>query len=119
MAGFISSQSASFLAFVCCGICAAAFFDLFRIFRRLFPHSSLAIALEDILFWFVTGICIFLLLLWFQSGRLRVFLPIAFLLGSILWLASFSRLLLGPVCRFFLFLKEKIKILFRKLKNLS
>lgn len=118
MADFILSQSYSFLAFFCCGIGAAAFYDLFRIFRKLLPHSRLAVALEDILFWLVTGIAMFVLLFLFQSGRLRIFLPIAFLLGSGIWLASFSRLLLGPVCRFFLFLKEKIKILLRKLKTL-
>lgn len=118
MADFILSQSYSFLAFFCCGIGAAAFFDLFRIFRKLLPHSKLAIALEDILFWLVIGISMFILLFLFQSGRLRVFLPIAFFLGCCIWLASFSRLFMGPVCRFFLFLKEKIKTLFRKLKTL-
>ncbi|MGN0293309.1 MAG: spore cortex biosynthesis protein YabQ [Lachnospiraceae bacterium] len=116
MAGFIVSQSASFLAFFCCGVCAAAFFDLFRMLRKLLPHSRLAVALEDIIFWTVTGICAFLLLMIFQSGRLRIFLPIAFGMGSALWMAGFSRLLLGPVCRFILFLKEKaaafIKTLF-------
>ena len=119
MADFIISQSASFLAFFCCGILAAAFFDLFRILRRLFTHSRLAIALEDILFWTMTGICVFLLLFLFQSGRLRIFLLFAFFLGSGVWLVSFGRLLMGPVCSFFLFLKEKLKNLSRKLKKFS
>lgn len=115
MAGFIISQSASFLAFFCCGVCAAAFFDLFRMLRKLLPHSRLAVALEDIIFWTVTGICAFLLLMIFQSGRLRIFLPIAFGMGSAFWLAGFSRLLLGPVCRGLLFLKEKGLLYFKKI----
>lgn len=115
MAGFIISQSASFLAFFCCGVCAAAFFDLFRMLRKLLPHSRLAVALEDIIFWTVTGICAFLLLMIFQSGRLRIFLPIAFGMGSALWMASFSRLLLGPVSRGLLFLKEKGLLYFKKI----
>lgn len=109
MADFILSQSISFLAFFCCGICAAAFFDLFRMIRRLLPHSRRAIALEDIVFWIISGFVLFVLLLLFQSGRLRIFLPIAFLLGAVLWMVSFSRLFLGPVLRFLLFLKNKVK----------
>ena len=109
MAGFILSQSASFLAFFCFGVCAAAFFDLFRMLRKLLPHSRPAVALEDIIFWTVTGLFAFRLLMIFQSGRLRIFLPIAFGLGSALGMAGFSRLLLGPVCRFILFLEKKIR----------
>lgn len=119
MADFILTQSASFLAFFCCGICTAVFFDFFRLFRRLVHHSSMATALEDIIFWSITGIAVFRLLILFQSGRLRIFLPAAFLLGSRLWLISFSRLLLGPICRFFLFLKENIKKLHKNLKEHS
>lgn len=119
MADFVLSQSASFLAFFCCGICAAAFFDVFRFLRKMLHHSSMATALEDILFWSVTGAAVFRLLMLFQSGRIRIFLPIAFLLGSGSWLISFSRLLLGPVCSFFLFLKENLKNFKKKLKKHS
>ena len=114
MADFILSQSASFLAFFCCGICAAAFFDQFRILRRLLPHSRLTVALEDILFWTITGICVLFLLMVFQSGRLRIFLPIAFILGGALWTFSFSRLLLGPLCRFLLSAGKNIRKFFQK-----
>lgn len=113
MADFILSQSISFLAFFCCGIGAAVFFDLFRILRRLLPHSRRVIVLEDILFWLITGTALFSLLLLFQSGRLRIFLAIAFLLGTALWMNSFSRLLLGPILRFLLFLKRKLQTLLR------
>ena len=119
MADFILSQSSSFLAFFCCGFCAAAFYDFFRFLRRLLPHSSMAASMEDVFFWLAAGIAIFRLLVLFQSGRLRIFLPIAFLLGSGLWLISFSRLFLGPICSFFLFLKENIKNLQKNLKKHS
>lgn len=114
MADFILTQSVSFLAFFCCGICAAAFFDSLRIFRRLLPHNRQAIALEDILFWLITGIVLFNLLLLFQSGRLRIFLPVSSLLGAALWKISFGRLFLGPILHFLLFLKNKIKSIHKK-----
>ena len=117
MADFVLSQSISFLAFFCCGVCTAAFFDLFRIFRRLLSHSRWSIILEDLTFCFISGAMLFQLLFSFQSGRLRFFLPIAFLLGILLWLISFSRLFLGPVLRFLLFLKRKGQRIYKKLRR--
>lgn len=49
MADFVLSQGMSFLAFFILGVCMAALFDLFRIFRRIISHSHLAVALEDLL----------------------------------------------------------------------
>lgn len=91
MADFIHVQAASFLAFFCCGIGAAAFFDFMRILRKLRKHRISSVALEDGIFWIITGAALFRLLYRFQSGNLRFFLVPAFGLGFFLWSRTLSR----------------------------
>lgn len=109
MADFVLSQGMSFLAFFILGGCMAALFDLFRIFRRIISHSHLAVALEDLCFWVISGILTFSLLFHFQTGRLRIFLPVSVFLGIGFWIVSFSRLFMGPFLRFLLWIKEKVR----------
>lgn len=115
MADFIRTQSLSFLVFFLCGMFAGALFDLLRLFRRIFPHRSFFTGLEDIGFWLFLSPFLLSLLFFFQTGRLRLFLLLALLSGVGLWLGSASRLLLGPVCRLFLFIKKKIVTFFMKI----
>lgn len=102
MADFIILQFRSFLVFFLCGLCIAAFFDLTRILRKFLTHSFIFTALEDILFWLLTGAAIFILLYLFQSGKLRFFLFFGFLSGMGIWFKTFSKLIMKSVYHFFL-----------------
>lgn len=103
MADFITLQSRSFLVFFLCGLCAAALFDLMRLLRKLLTHNVILTALEDILFWLLTGSVIFILLYRFQSGKLRLFLLFGFLSGICIWLTAFSRLITWTLYRLLLY----------------
>ncbi len=61
-------------------------YDGVRIFRRIIPHGGAAVALEDLLYWLVCGVCIFRMLYLENSGAIRGFAIAAVVLGMILYL---------------------------------
>lgn len=61
-------------------------YDGVRIFRRLIPHGTIAVALEDILYWLVCGVYIFRMLYLENSGAIRGFAIAAVVLGMLLYL---------------------------------
>lgn len=55
------------------GAVLMAGYDFFRFLRRIVPHHDLVVALEDILFWAIAAVCIFILLYLENSGRIRYY----------------------------------------------
>ena len=74
------------------GIIMVIIYDGIRIFRRVIPHGTAAVALEDILYWLVCGISIFRMLYVENSGAIRGFAIAAVVLGMLLYL-QFTKLL--------------------------
>lgn len=72
------------------GILLAFGYDLLRILRRIVPHGTIGISVEDILFWAACGVVIFLLLYDENDGYIR-----GYILGQIVLGALIYRLLLG------------------------
>lgn len=72
------------------GILLAFGYDLLRILRRIVPHGTIGISVEDILFWAACGVVIFLLLYEENDGYIR-----GYILGQIVLGALIYRLLLG------------------------
>ena len=50
------------------GVLMMIAYDGVRIFRRIIPHGVAAVALEDLLYWLVCGVCIFRML-YLEIGR--------------------------------------------------
>ena len=67
-------------------------YDIIRLFRRLIPHNTAAVAVEDILYWLVCGFLIFRMLYVENSGAIRGFAIAAVVLGMLLYL-QFAKLL--------------------------
>lgn len=55
------------------GIGMIIFYDIFRILRRLIPHKSVFISIEDMLYWIVCAVLIFLMLYKENDGIIRWF----------------------------------------------
>ena len=68
------------------GICMMIFYDGIRIFRALIPHKIAVVAVEDILYWLICGVCIFRMLYLENSGAIRGFAIAAVVLGMLLYL---------------------------------
>lgn len=74
------------------GVLMMITYDGIRILRRIFPHGTIAVAVEDLLFWLVCGVCIFRMLYVENSGAIRGFAIAAVVLGMLTYL-QFSKLL--------------------------
>lgn len=74
------------------GIVMMISYDVVRIFRRIIPHGTAAVAVEDILYWLICGVCIFRMLYVENSGAIRGFAIAAVVLGMLLYL-QFTKLL--------------------------
>lgn len=87
-------------------------YDFLRIIRRLVPHGTVWIAIEDILFWVGSAVAVFAMLCQENDGYLRGFSIGGVVLGMILYSVTLSPL----VVKESVFLLEKILyLLFRPL----
>lgn len=75
-------------------------YDVFRILRRVIKHGVVWIGVEDICFWLLCTVAVFLLLYRENDGMIRLFAFVGILLGMGTYLAVFSRVIL----RFFVWL---------------
>lgn len=55
------------------GIGMIIFYDIFRILRRLIPHKSVFVSIEDMFYWIVCAVLIFLMLYKENDGIIRWF----------------------------------------------
>ena len=94
------------------GVILIFVYDLLRIIRRLVPHGTVWIAVEDFLFWAGSAIAIFVMLYRENDGYLRGFSIGGVVLGMILYSLLLSRFVVkGSV-----FILEKVLyVLFRPL----
>lgn len=129
-----------------CGALMILAYDFFRIFREVADHGTLAMAVEDLLYWLGCSAAVFYLLYEKNNGILRVFFilgviagmfcynhfvspyivkGIVWILKKIIWLVHrilyiFHRPMVSMKRKtgvFLSFLRDKVKKLFRFLKK--
>lgn len=103
-------------------------YDGLRILRRVLPHKSLAIAMEDFFFWVICGISVFLWMYRVRGGGLRWFAIAGALVGMSIYKGLFSEflvtytakllgVLLRVVGRFVYLLLYPLRILGREMRR--
>lgn len=94
-------------------------YDVLRIFRRLCKHSFAAMAIEDLLYWLMCAVCIFLMLYQENSGSIRWFAVVGVSVGMLLYNGTISMHLTDKIADILLFLwnhlKRILKVLFHPL----
>lgn len=100
------------LAAIATGALLFFVYDLLRIMRRIIPHGTFWVAVEDILFWMGSAAVIFVMLYQEADGSLRGFSVGGVVIGMLLYSCLLSRFIVkGSV-----FLLEKILyVVFRPL----
>ncbi len=68
------------------GVMMTIAYDGIRIFRRIFPHGGVIVAIEDLAYWLTCGVCIFRMLYVKNSGAIRGFAIAAVVLGMLVYL---------------------------------
>ncbi len=74
------------------GIILLLVYDLIRIFRRLVPHGTVWIGIEDLLFWIGSAVALFAMLYQENSGYIRGFAIGGVVIGMLLYNLLLSRL---------------------------
>lgn len=74
------------------GVFITYVYDLLRIFRRVVPHGTFLVSVEDLAFWVYSGIKVFLLMYYESNGTLRWFAVIGALTGMFFYMKLISPL---------------------------
>ena len=85
------NQTYLFIIFTIVGIIIGILFDIFRILRKSFKTKDIVTYIEDILFWILTGIIILFSMYRFSNGELRFFMIIGIIMGTLMYMITFSK----------------------------
>lgn len=107
----IDEQARIFMYVFAAGIAAGLFYDIIELLRNCIKHSKAAVCAEDILYWTVVIVLLFLFMLKKNSAEIRFFNIIGFFAGML-----FHNLLLEkPVIKIMTVLVNVIRMLIRLL----
>ncbi|NCB92117.1 MAG: spore cortex biosynthesis protein YabQ [Clostridia bacterium] len=98
-------------------------YDGLRILRRVLPHTSVIVAIEDLLFWMISSLFLFSRFFWENEGALRAYLFVGTVLGMLAWHYSLSRIyvdvcsgIMNKIKKILLIPARKVLILVKRLK---
>jgi len=136
-------QAQIFVVFILVGAIIGIFFDCFRILRKTLKTSDIITALEDGMFWILTGLFLIYMIFVFNNGEIRLFLILGVFIGLILYFITISKIfvrltlifietcikyfflplikilhfLIKPFKKIFSFLKKKVIVCFIHMKK--
>lgn len=102
----VLEQLYSFAIFILVGFLIGLLFDMFRISRRTFKTSDILTALEDILFWILTGLLIIFSIFKFNNGDIRVYIILAIFIGITLYMLVFSKIVINSLVKIVTIIKK-------------
>jgi spore cortex biosynthesis protein YabQ len=91
-------------------------YDVLRILRRMIPHDSFFIALEDFFFWVIGSLFIFAMIYKVNDGIIRGFSALGVVLGGVLYHYSISDFLVCTATTLLHILVKFIKVLLTPLR---
>ncbi len=83
-----------FSLYILNGIFIGIIFDFFRALRKTFKTADIVTYIEDIIFWIVSGILSITFIFIFNQGQIRSYTIIGIILGIILYILLFSRIIM-------------------------
>jgi spore cortex biosynthesis protein YabQ len=106
-----------FLISVLWGAMILLVYDILRIFRRLIPHNSLFLALEDLIFWVLASVFIFAMIYTMNNGTIRGFSVMGMGIGMLLYHFIFSELVVKWITKALLLLLSPIRYVLGRIKR--
>ena len=97
----ISGEALRFLRFMLVGFLLILAFDLLRILRRLIPHRTAMVAVEDMLYCIGSAIFIFIMLCRENDGAIRGFCMLGMSVGMLLCNYAISPWLVKGIVKVF------------------
>ena len=109
----ISNQANLFLIFVIDGFIIGLLFDAFRILRKSFKTSDIITAIEDIVFWIITGIILLYTIFVFNNGEIRFFMFVGIFIGTLLYILLISKYIIKASVSIIKILKKIVTFIFK------
>ena len=106
----MSTQAMIFLTTIIIGLIIGFVYDLFRIFRKIIPHTNAVTYLEDALYWIFMAIMVFYVMLNKNSGEIRFFSILGLFLGMITYFFTLSLLFMKVSLLIVGFIKKIIRL---------
>lgn len=94
MAELIYDEMQLFAVCMILGAVLAMVYDGVRIFRLMFHHKDWIVDVEDLVYWLFTAWMVFRTLFHYNQGALRGYAFLGMFLGVIVYVVSFSKLLM-------------------------
>lgn len=113
----IYSQAINFLYTVIGGVAIAFVYDIFRILRKAVRTGSLVTYVQDLLFWLIVSVIMFLTIFYSNDGELRAYLFIGACIGVILYALLLSRIVMASSLFIIRIVSWPFRCIIRKLKN--
>ena len=95
------------------GVYLAFIYDNIRIFRRIFPHNTIAVSLEDIVFWCYLTVKVFLLMYYESNGLLRWFAVVGAAAGIFLYKSLIGRFYVHYISLMGRMIMQRLKRIFK------
>jgi spore cortex biosynthesis protein YabQ len=91
----VSSQVYVFLCTVIGGMVIALIYDFFRIFRRAVKTGGFITYVQDLLYWILAAVIMFLTFYYSNDGELRAYMFIGAFIGVVLYVFLFSKAIMS------------------------
>jgi spore cortex biosynthesis protein YabQ len=91
MTDSINTQAYVFLCSVAAGMVIALVYDILRIIRRTVKTGSLLTGVQDLIYWLIAALIMFLSAYYSNSGQLRAYLFVGMFIGVVLYALLLSK----------------------------
>lgn len=108
-----NAQAGLFFIFVIDGIIIGLLFDFFRILRRSFSTGNILTALEDIVFWILTGAILLYSIFAYNNGVIRGYMFLGVFCGVLLYIVTFSKFFIKISVTLISFIKKLIILILK------
>lgn len=109
----LSNQAYIFFITILIGFIMGIFYDFFRLIRKLFEHTNIAVYIEDIIFWVISTFICFYILLHKNNLEFRFYLILGIFLGIIFYFYFISYYFLNFILKLLNFLLKPIKFVMK------
>lgn len=121
VSGSIQNEMMLFGSAVLLGAALMLLYDVIRICRRILPRGIILVSIEDVIYWIVFGVAVFILLYQENDGAVRGFIVGGIAAGLFLyyqllgrWLMKWMGILIRSLKKRLKKAMEKVKIKLRK-----
>ncbi|EGD48405.1 Spore cortex biosynthesis protein, YabQ-like protein [Ruminiclostridium papyrosolvens DSM 2782] len=109
----IVEQVYIFFYAVLAGVIIAFLYDVLRIKRRAIKTNVVILSIEDIIYWLLSAIIVFLTVYNSNDGQMRGFIFLGNILGVTLYLSVFSRLVIASSMMIINFIKKVLLFIWK------